>query len=218
MKARYDNMASSLIHIAVANEINKIIKRDHKKILIGTIAPDISKHIGEDKTRSHFLKEKDIAIPDLEKFLAKYENNLNDDFVMGYYIHLYTDYLWFKYFIPEIVDEDKLIITKLDGTKVSCSEKKINFYIYNDYTNLNNLLIDEYNLDLKIFYEEIPKLKNIIEEIPMDKINLIVEKAGTIIKNARITKEYLFGINEIKQFIKSSVDIILAELENMKII
>ena len=36
-------MASSVIHICVANEINKIIKRNKEKILIGSIAPDIAK-------------------------------------------------------------------------------------------------------------------------------------------------------------------------------
>lgn len=35
-------MASSVIHIAVANELNKVLKKDKKSILIGSIAPDIS--------------------------------------------------------------------------------------------------------------------------------------------------------------------------------
>lgn len=30
---------------------------------------------------------------------------MNFDFVLGYYIHLYTDYLWFKYFMTEIEKE-----------------------------------------------------------------------------------------------------------------
>ena len=36
-------MASSIIHICVANEINKSLKRNSRELLIGTIAPDISK-------------------------------------------------------------------------------------------------------------------------------------------------------------------------------
>lgn len=92
-------MASAVIHLAVANEINKKLNRDKSQLLIGAIAPDISKFIGEDKTKSHFLKELDSNIPDIESFLNKYKNNLTDDFVMGYFIHLYTDYLWFKYFV-----------------------------------------------------------------------------------------------------------------------
>ena len=107
-------MASSIIHIAVANEINKELKRDKSRILIGTIAPDISKHIGEGKKDSHFLDDGTKDIPNMQKFLSKYAKYLDDDFVLGYYIHLYTDYLWFKYFIPDIYDESKDLITKID--------------------------------------------------------------------------------------------------------
>ena len=34
-------MASSLIHICVAKEINKLLGRDERQLLIGAIAPDI---------------------------------------------------------------------------------------------------------------------------------------------------------------------------------
>lgn len=88
-------MASSMIHFAVANEVNKILKRNNKHILIGSIAPDITKHIGMTKKDSHF-QDTDEDLPHLDKFLNKYRYNLNDDFVLGYYIHLYTDYLWFN--------------------------------------------------------------------------------------------------------------------------
>ena len=99
-------MASSMIHIAVIHELNKKLNMDSQKLLIGTIAPDISKLIGETKLRSHFLDNEDDNIPDLYRFLSIYKNNLDDDFVLGYYIHLYIDYLWFKYFIPEIYDNN----------------------------------------------------------------------------------------------------------------
>ena len=46
-------MASSMIHIAVAHELNKKLKIDKQKLLIGTIAPDISKLIGENKVREN---------------------------------------------------------------------------------------------------------------------------------------------------------------------
>ena len=39
-------MASALIHIAVANEINKKLNKDKSKLLIGSRAPDISKIVG----------------------------------------------------------------------------------------------------------------------------------------------------------------------------
>ena len=208
-------MASSIIHIAVANEINKVIKRDKTKLLIGTISPDISKIIGETKVASHFLDNEEKDIPNVDKFLQKYKNSLNDDFVLGYYIHLYTDYLWFKYFIPEIYNKDKNIITKLDGTKVECHGEMAVLYIYNDYTDLNSKLIDEYNLDLKIFYNEIPKIDNIIKEIPMDKLYLIINKTGEIIENTKKTKSMVFNIDSIKTFIELSVKLIISNLEDL---
>ena len=211
-------MASSMIHLTIANELNKMLKRDKKKLLLGSIAPDLSKLVGDNKTRSHFILEGEEDIPDLNKFLKKYGYFLNDDFVLGYYIHLYSDYLWFKYFIPDLFDEGKNIITKLNGDIIKCNGNMMEKYIYNDYTNINNDLINEYDLDLKLFYEPIPELNNIIDEIPMDKISLIVDKAGLIIENSKKTKELVFDIEQIKNFIKMNVEIIYSNLKELKIV
>ncbi len=206
-------MASAVIHLAVANEINKKLNRDKSQLLIGAIAPDISKFIGEDKTKSHFLKELDSNIPDIESFLNKYKNSLTDDFVMGYFIHLYTDYLWFKYFVTEFYD--KPMITKLDGTVVKCSGNMLSLYVYNDYTNLNIKLIDRYNMDLKIFYNQLPKLSNIIEEIPMDKMGLLLSQMGIIIENSKEKKDYIFNIENVEKFITTSVELILGKITEL---
>lgn len=206
-------VASAVIHLAVANEINKKLNRDKSQLLIGAIAPDISKFIGEDKTKSHFLKELGSNIPDIESFLNKYKNSLTDDFVMGYFIHLYTDYLWFKYFVTEFYD--KPMITKLDGTVVKCSGNMLSLYVYNDYTNLNIKLIDRYNMDLKIFYNQLPKLSNIIEEIPMDKMGLLLSQMGIIIENSKEKKDYIFNIENVEKFITTSVELILGKITEL---
>ena len=85
-------------------------------------------------------------------------------------------------------------------------------YIYNDYTNLNIQLLDEYNMDLHIFYREHPILNNIIEEIPMDKIQIIIDQSALIVQSSKINKEYVFNVDNIKKFIKTSVDLILSNL------
>ena len=206
-------MASAIIHMAVANQINKIINKDNNKILIGSIAPDISKHLGETKYYTHFLDDVENDIPNIDKFLNKYKNKLNDDFVLGYFIHLYTDYLWFKYFIPEVFNDDTSMIKKLNGEIVKCNGKMKQQYIYNDYTNLNRQVIDEYNLNLKIFYNDIPVFENKIEEIPMDKINLLLDKMGLIIAATNEHKNFIFDITNIKKFVETSVKIILSDIE-----
>ena len=206
-------MASTVIHMCVANEVNKYLKKDDKGILIGSIAPDISKHINETKKYSHFLDNVDNDIPNIDRFLNKYKNYLNDDFVMGYYIHLYTDYLWFKYFISNFIKKD--FIYTLDNKKVNLSDKEKLEYVYNDYTNLNIKLLDEYEVDLSIFYEDIPNFKNVIEEIPMDKLQLIIDKAGLIIKNSKEEKSFIFDIEEINKFIEFCVSDIITQLEKV---
>lgn len=170
-------MASSIIHMAVANELNKKLNRDNKSILIGSIAPDIAKLIGEDKKKSHFITN-EPNIPDLNKFLSVYKTDLEDDFVLGYYIHLFTDYVWFKYFIPNYLKDS--YVCDLNNNKLNLTEEEIVNYIYNDYTNLNSKVIDCYNLELSIFYEDYPTFKNIIQEIPMNKINVLIDNAGII--------------------------------------
>lgn len=208
-------MASSVIHMAVANEVNKTLKRDNNAILIGSIAPDISKQVGETKLKSHFLDDVDNNIPNIPRFLEKYKNNLDDDFVMGYFIHLYTDYLWFKYFITEIYKKD--VITKLDGTKVKCvSDRMFCLYIYNDYTNMNSQVLDAYDMDLSIFYNELPKFKDIIKEIPMNKLKVIQDQASIIIENSKIKKDYTFNIENIKTFINTSVKLILSVINDIE--
>ena len=209
-------MASTVIHMAVANEINKVLKRDNNKLLIGSIAPDIAKLIGKPKRISHFIDEPNSDIPNMDRFLNAYRNNLDDDFVLGYYIHLYTDYLWFKYFLPEVGND--IYITKLDGTKVRCSGRMFSLYVYNDYTNLNIQLLDEYNMDLKIFYNKIPKFDDIIKEIPMDRLDIIVNQAAEIIKQSKERKDFLFNLENVNNFINFSKDLIISNLEELGII
>ena len=91
-------------------------------------------------------------------------------------------------------------------------------YFYNDYTNLNVKLIDEYNLDLSIFYEDISKFNDIIKEIPMDKIDIIVNKAGIIIENSKESKPYVFDTKIINKFILASVKYILSNLRDINYI
>lgn len=205
-------MASSVIHMCVASEINKKLNRDTNKILLGSIAPDIAKHLGRAKRESHFSLE-DSDYPNMEMFLNKYQKHLSNDFVLGYYIHLYTDYLWFKYFMPDFVLNGQLYL--LDGNKVELNQKEIVKYFYNDYTTLNKCLIEKYKLNTDIFNKKIAKQKNIITEIPMNLLQLIVDKSKSIIEKSKEEKSYVFDLELVDKFISNSVDAIISSLEDI---
>ena len=211
-------MASSLIHMAVAKELNKQLRRDYTKLMLGTIAPDISKEVGESKMYTHFLGIGSGNVPSLTKFLSIYQKYLYDDFVLGYYIHLYVDYLWFKYFIPEIYDSNKCLITKMDGTKVNCTGNMATKYIYNDYTNLNQRITADYRLDLEFLYSQLPRIPNIIMEAHVDKLDIIVKKCREIVENSKLSKDMTFDMDNIDNFISLSVRIISSNLMELGVL
>lgn len=209
-------MASTIIHMCVAKKLNKIIKKDENAITLGSIAPDISKLIGKSKVITHFLDDDTSGIPNLEKFLSKYQQFLNDNFVLGYYIHLYTGYIWFKYFIPDFAM--KGYVYEKDGKKVQVTEEELIDYIYKDYSNLNVKLIDEYELDLKLYYGELNiNFKPIIKEIPTDHLDILINEAGLLIQNSTESKPIIFDVKEITKFVDLTVNAILDNLKDLKI-
>lgn len=206
-------MASSVIHMCVAKKINEKLKiRDENLLLLGSIAPDISKHLGETKTRSHFLTDGNTV--DIERFLEKYKDKLNNPFMLGYFIHLYTDFLWDKYFISDIVENHTIKL--LNGEAVKNDPKTYKKLIYNDYTNLNIQLLDEYNLNLSLFYEDaiVPDIE--MDEIPVQQLSKLLDHTGLIIANTKTNKAYTFTLDNIKPFIETSSDLILAVIEELK--
>ena len=209
-------MASAVIHLVVANEINKQLSLNNYQLLIGSIAPDISKLVGETKLYSHFLDNIDNNVPNIDKFLDKYKNKLNDPFVMGYFIHLYTDLLWFKYFITEITTDNT--ISTLDGKTIKCSKDDMLYYIYNDYTNINEFLIKKYNIDKSIFYKKVDICENIIDEIPMNKLDILINKTNEIILNNYAKKCYVFDTKNIVQFINTSINLIELKLKELNLL
>ena len=211
-------MASTVIHMCVAKEMNKKLKKDENKLILGSIAPDIGKLVNIGKVLPHFSTIEDEDIPVFDYFLDKYQKYLDDDFVLGYYIHLYTDYLWFKYFMSEIINKN--VVKKLDGTIVRFDNSNDIFtkFVYNDYTNLNISLFEKYNLDLSIFYDELPKMDYIIDEIPMDKLDILLKKSVEIINNSKLTKDYVFNTKHVSKFINMCVDIILGDLKEKNVI
>lgn len=205
-------MASAIIHLAVAKTLEQYLTIENKRdYYIGTIAPDISKQIGENKQKSHFLINTRDDIPNMEQFVNKYPNFKNNSFDLGYYIHLFTDRLWFSRFMPQVTNGN--YIKLLDGTVIFSAPTEIQSLIYQDYTNLNVQLLDEYKMDLSIFYEDFIPPKTSIDEIPVDKLNILLDKMGIIIENSTAEKPFSFDLYLVLDFIDKASQEILEELK-----
>ena len=206
-------MASSVIHMCVAKKINEYLNYDKKQLYLGSIAPDIAKLIGETKQNSHFITELDSDIPNIELFLNKYKHQITNPFVMGYYIHLYTDKIWFKKFVPTFLSD--ITIKLLDGTIVPLTNEQKGLLIYNDYSNLNVQLLDKYDLDLSLFYEELEYPDDIIKEIPTNKLKILIDKTSQLIMDSKKSKEYVFDIIDIEKFIDNCTNEIIDKIKNI---
>ena len=205
-------MASAIIHIAVAKELEKALKiKNTYNYYLGSIAPDLAKQIGRTKEESHFLfNSYKPGVPNLKMFLNKYPDFRKNEFDLGYFIHLFTDMEWEDGFIDKLIDKD--CIKLLDGTTLQTTRDEIQQLIYSDFTNLNIKLIEAYNIDLSLFYEEFKEPKTKIEEIPADKLDILINKMGILIANSKEDKTYTFDIYSIKDFISKTVSDIKKEL------
>ncbi len=207
-------MASVIIHLAIAKELEK--RRKNIKNLydyyLGSIAPDIAKQVGLSREETHFIKNSfGSVVPNLKLFETKYPNYKDNPFDFGYYIHLYTDKECTESFMSNITYENSIRL--LDGTIIASSPEEINQLIYSDYTNLNTQIIDEYDLDLSLFYEEFRIPNTTINEIPVDRLDVLINKMGIIIQNSQEEKLYSLEIQQIKNFINDTVDKIERELD-----
>ena len=205
-------MASCIIHLAIAKKINEKINVDNEKdYYLGAIAPDISKQIGKSKTQSHFLLNTQNNTPNISLFKKRYPTFMYNSFNLGYFTHLYADKCWEKDFLSHIKKNN--FIKLINGAFIKSTKEDIEKLIYTDYTNLNIKIIEDYNLNLSLFYEDFVIPKTEIKEIPIKNLDILISKMGILIENSKTEKTYTLDINAVKEFIEKIANKIIDELK-----
>ena len=185
-------MASTIMHIAIAENIYRKINNkndiNYYDFILGSIAPDISKQIGEDKKLSHFIYD-DSSNPDLISFLNKYRDSLTNSFMLGYYVHLFSDRLFYSEFLPLFVRDDIInsYVKCLDGNTLNMSRDERKSLLYNDYLSKLPVLID----NIGVIIENATNNKNYI--IDISKVKSFIDSCSDEIYNN------LISLNVIKQ-------------------
>lgn len=155
------------IHLEVGKRVANNIKfneKDYEFFMLGNILPDINnRYIVENikKQISHKVTHFDYNNKTHENFFNIYKEKISEPIVLGYYVHLFTDYIWNNDFYTSIVGTE---FEKLD--KDTLRELK-----QSDFRNYNNLYVDN-QLTINNLDESIEKIK-IINEVNLNKDDLI---------------------------------------------
>ena len=185
-----------MIHICVAKKVNEYLKMPDKMLFLGTLAPDLSKELNDSRKKSHFYEQNSV---NLEKFVDKYKYKLWDPYVMGYFVHLFTDKIWEETFVPKFVNNADI---KLQHGGMSLSSLDVvSKLIYEDCTNLGTILIDKYEPKLSLFYDDLELPKVIVDEVDTNKLDILINKMSTIIANAKKEKAFIFDWSDVISFI-----------------
>lgn len=205
-------MASTITHLAVAKKVLEQIEVDNQRdYFLGAVAPDISKQVGQSREISHFLFNNQDDAPNINLFVKRYPLFKYNSFDLGYFTHLYTDKIWNESFLPTFTRENKIKL--ISGETVEATKEEVQNMIYSDYNSLNSEIIDEYQLDLSLFYEEYVPPKTNMKEIPIENLDILLNKIGIIIENANTDNIYAIDFGSIKEFINRCADEIIKEIK-----
>ena len=146
-------MAGYVIHLAIGEEYIRKHKGDIKnkeEFLKGVIAPDNT----NDKLQSHY-GEKNL-VSSLKKFIDAKQDELDSDYIKGYFIHLFTDYIFY------------------------CRFFTLKHY-YEDYDITNKTIIEKYGVKVP---EELKEYAKFVEGEPEHlKYHLLYELIEEVTKN-----------------------------------
>ena len=191
-----------------------IDSKERNDFLIGCLLPDATKN----KDASHFRNPKYhgniVEYPDLELFDQKYHALKSDTSCQGYEFHLYIDRVFFKDYLPQIVefqdtkgrkvekwDEVTWAVLKKSGKRLSVKQFFSGEYYYGDYTKMNCYLIDKYHIPLNLNTE----VRNPgIEEVDYGKSRDILEelKGYLNVPKEAVSDVKVFDVEELQSFLK----------------
>ena len=244
-------MPSYIGHSVCAKELLKKLKLsdvNKTKFMIGNLIPDIKqvdidytldefvnkKNIQRSKRITHFRKETDFILeyPHCRLFLEKYEKEVKRHIeTLAYFFHLYTDYYYFKFYLPSVItflDYDCVPTDVRNGfyfVKINKNDQVVKakaFFsklskksLYKEYARSNSYLIKKFNLDLDTdYYREYIAKKGFncyVEEVNLNKIYDVFDRIDKVYDRMKEEELFIFEENKLDSFVKEVVKTFMKE-------
>ena len=213
-------MPSWGIHLLTGNELLKRINiTDKNAFLIGNFMPDAERYVVKDFSifvpynTSHFAEILNIQgnlerLPNFNKFIAKYKNNLNNPLILGYLTHLLTDYYWNNTVNSRYTERDKngnCIAIKLNnGTTMEADKTVRRILKHNDFHLFEREIKQKNNLDLPVYKNNLINYLKELEETKYNKNDFI--KIVNYLNNLMKT-EIEDSLNEYRLYTKEQIKV-----------
>lgn len=195
-------MGSRMMHLIIAERVAKKIEiSDRPRFLLGGIAPD-AVHGRERKTKSHYYEgsvDKGTRHVHYEGFIQRYQEQVWDEFILGYMVHLVADDVWLKdiYFKKDLknrIDADPSVLEKWHA----------------DFRKLNSMLVEQFGcagLEQQLASAELPE--TLIEEIETSNLREFIEETLGDFHSSKVfsSKDLgIYSVEEITGYIKSATE------------
>ena len=209
-------MPGYILHLTAGKILsNKTSKElSENNFLLGNLLPDVERN----KIISHFQdprnNSKILRYPDLDRFIKKYRNLLEESSVYGYYYHLYIDRKFYKEYLPKLItyfdaygnitderENVEWVYIKRTGEKIPFVQFYSDQYYYGDFTKLNNYLIENYALPMDLKPDSI---NPVITEINYSDINKVIRELNSYLfmPISAINDLNFFEINDLLSFLQ----------------
>lgn len=190
-------MPAGGIHLCVAKSVaGRMGLSSSMRFLIGSVAPDSWRNSLSTKQQTHFS---DGSNYDYEFFSQKYKSILDDDFVLGYLVHLMTDKYWHgNNFLTTMVSNDEY-----GDLNRACSELVSRYgvgrlHLSGDFVNPIEEL-DSSGIDKTISYlNSVNYLGDTESVFDVDELVLCVEETSLFVVG-ELSKLHSKGMEKIKE-------------------
>lgn len=206
-------MPSSIIHRCISKRVLEkgLFYNKDKEILlyyVGSIAPDCWRNSIRFKNStlpkiamrkySHFSFEGEY-LEHYEDFFSKYKCHLSDPFMMGYLVHLITDFHWRTTMFYKYFDENGRI-KLIDGSVFDDEKQKKKQLLHNENKKMAYILAKHFKLD-NISLLSIKELNSLpkMDEIEFDGLNNTINYSNT---EARDDYDYELIVYAFDDFIR----------------
>mgnify|MGYP005874198735 CR=1 FL=1 len=128
-------MPSWKIHVYIGNKIRKELKVNRKYFMIGNLLPDQDRYNIKNLKKNipryitHFINKDEckigINLPNYEKMYSKYQNKFKNPVLLGYLVHLLTDYYFNNYIYENYFIKDDNVPVPADAATFTLLKEQL---------------------------------------------------------------------------------------------